>query len=84
MNKKIIGVEPVNYNNKAGRPVTGVRLYISQPAIPPSTGLKVYDVFISGMNISDFPLGDIITVNYEPSGYGNNMRATGVTYAPSK
>lgn len=76
--KSIIGIENVDYEGKNGR-VKGVHLYISEPMVSPHVGSRVSQEFIRDVNVSDFTLGEIVTVTYE-KGYGNYFRATGVIY----
>lgn len=76
--KSVIGVENVDYEGKNGH-VKGVNLYISDSLLSPSIGVRVSQEFIRDASISDFKLGEIVTVTYE-KGYGNFFRATGVIY----
>ena len=68
--QKIIGVEQVNYVNKNNVTVFGARLHIASPATLPAIGEVTSQIFISGRSISDFPLGDIVTVVYNQTPYG--------------
>lgn len=76
--KSVVGVESVDYQGKSGH-VVGVNLYISEPLVSPSVGNRVSQEFIRDASVSDFKLGDIVTVTYE-KGFGNYFRATGVIY----
>lgn len=77
---KIIGIEDATYTKKGATfPTIATRLYIS--GYPCQIGEKVSEVFIPNRGNTEFHLGEITTVLYEP-GYGGNMRATGVLYAP--
>lgn len=60
----IIGVENVDYDGKNGH-VRGVRLYVQEP-IPSDkgSGFKVNNHFIRDANLSDYPLGNIVTLTY--------------------
>lgn len=78
--KSIVGVEPVSYVNKQGVPVSGVRIFVSSPAVPPAIGSVITESFISGGNMKDYPLGDVLAVLYEPTRSGYS-RCTGVIYA---
>lgn len=78
MKKIIVGIEDVNYVNKQGRSVSGVNLYITEDIIQNGTGKKSSSVFISGHKSSEYKLGEIQTVLYEPYGNGKYFRAVGV------
>lgn len=81
--KCIVGVESVNYTSKDGKPVSGVRIYVSTELQAPHIGISVKDEFITGGNISDYPLGEVQAILYEPT-FKNNYRCVGVLYKPAK
>lgn len=78
----IIGIEDATYTKKGQTfPTNATRLYVMGYPTSSGIGCKCSEVFIVGHLMSEFHLGDITTVLYEP-GYSGNMRATGVLYAP--
>lgn len=76
--KELVGIEPVSYT-KDGQVHFGTRLYIQFPLASPSVGVKFKDEYIPNVNSTEFHLGPIEAVLYEP-GYGGKMRCTGVLY----
>lgn len=78
MKKTIIGIEDISYTNKQGKKITGVRLYITEDIVQGGIGKKSTEVFISDAHSSEYKLGDIQTVLYEPYGNGKYFRAVGV------
>lgn len=78
--KNLVGVEVVSYTSKkTGKLVQGVRIYVSQEIHSPGYGISVTSEFVSGAIISDFPLGPIKAVLYEP-GFGSSYKCVGVLY----
>lgn len=78
--KEIIGIEPVSYQ-RDGRDFFGVRLYISSPLPSPGVGNKVQIEYIANTQLSDFHLGPIAAVLYEPGFKSGTYRPVGILYA---
>lgn len=77
--KAIVGIESVNYTNKKGAVVTGVRLHCIEIMTSPHIGHKAFDVYISSANVAEYHLGEYVTLLYEP-GYNGQVRCNGVLY----
>lgn len=77
---KLIGIESVDYVNKNGKRVSGVRLHVSSPAPAPGLGDVTSSYYVTGKAVSDFQLGDIITLLYEP-GFNGKLHCTGCLMA---
>ena len=76
--QKVIGIEKVDYNNKQGSHVLGVRIFVTSP-ISEGVGDKCNAYFISGAKFSDLKCGEILTLTFEP-GFNGSMKCTGVIY----
>lgn len=77
--KKIVGVESVNYQSKSGNQVSGVRIHIESSLQSPHVGCSVSSEFINGGVISDYPLGEVTAILYEPA-FGGKYRCVGAIY----
>lgn len=77
---KVIGYEIVDYKNKDGKQVSGVRVHVASE-IPSheGSGFKAVTEFINGLSVNEVHLGEIITLLYEPNRVGG-MRCTGILY----
>lgn len=80
---EVVGIEVVDYNNKEGKHIHGVRLFCLEPLPSPHIGSRSIENFINGADERDFHLGPYITLLYTP-GYAGKMICTGVLYADSK
>lgn len=78
--KYLVGVEDVDYNNRDGRHITGVRIHVASELPSPSIGFSVSTEFIIGASSRDFIPGPIVAVNYEPAFKAGTYRCTGVIY----
>lgn len=78
--KEVVGIEVVNYTNKQGRQISGVRIHCIEPLPAPHLGSRTISEFITGQGISDFTLGEYSALLYEP-GFGNTHRCVGVLYS---
>lgn len=77
--KQIVGIEVVNYTSKKGQQVSGVKLYCCEPLPSPHIGSRAFDVYISGGVVSNYHLGEYVTLIYEP-GFSGTFKCTGVLY----
>lgn len=82
-NKEIVGIEKVNYSNKDGKVINGVKIYIATSLAPAGIGVSVKEEYLANRDISEFHLGEVLAVLYEPT-YRNNYRCVGVLYADNK
>lgn len=78
--KRIVGVENVCYENKKGVRVQGVRLHVLSSMLSPNVGDSCNSYYVSDRSVADFPLGEIQTLLFEPTGYGDKMKCTGAIY----
>lgn len=79
LKKEVVGLESINYENRNGRHVEGVRIYCVEPLMAPHVGSRAFDVYVSGGHIPDYHLGPYVTLLYEPS-YNGSFKCTGVLY----
>lgn len=81
---EVVGLEPVDYENKDRRRVFGTRIYYTESAIPPSVGVITHDAFITNVPITDLKLGPAIAILFEPGRVAGMFRCTGVLYDDNK
>ena len=81
--KKLVGIEVVNYTSKSGTPVTGCRIHIEETLLSPNVGVKTYSEYVSNAQVSDFHLGEISALLYEPS-FSGKYKCTGVLMKDDK
>lgn len=79
--KELVGIERVDYTNKSGKQVRGVRIHVLSLLDFPHLGSRCDSYYISGGDVSNFHLGPIQAVLFEP-GFGGNMQCVGVLPAP--
>lgn len=67
MTIQLVGFSEVNYLSKAGKKVTGLRVFgIDLTTTSPElSGHTVFEEFISGFNSSGLELGELYEVNFE-------------------
>lgn len=75
--KELVGIERVDYTNKMGKQVQGVRIHVLSPLPFPHLGSRCDSFYVPGGDVSNFHLGPIQAVLFEP-GYGNNFNCVGV------
>lgn len=75
--KELVGIERLDYTNKNGKHVQGVRIHVVSPLSFPDIGSRCDSYYVSGADVSNFHLGPIQAVLFEP-GFGNNMVCVGV------
>lgn len=75
--KELVGIERVDYTNKSGKQVMGVRIHVLTPLAPPHFGSRCDSYYVSGADTSRFQLGPIQAVLFEP-GFGERMTCVGV------
>lgn len=81
----LVGAEEVAYTDKSGNPRHGVRIHVTETfsLVPggPVVGERANNYYIANADISDYPLGELMTVLFEPTLSGK-ARCTGVLYKP--
>lgn len=75
--KELVGIERVDYTNKSGKQVRGVRIHVLSPLPFPHLGSRCDSYYVSGGDVSCFHLGPIQAVLFEP-GFGDRMNCVGV------
>lgn len=75
--KELVGIERVDYTNKSGKQVQGVRIHVLSPLAFPHLGSRCDTFYVSGGDVSNFHLGPIQAVLFEP-GFGSSMNCVGV------
>lgn len=82
--QKVIGSKNVNYTNRNGQLVVGVEITVATE-LPSDQGFgfTAQTYFIRNRQLKEFPLGEIITVLYEP-GFNGNPVCCGVLYKDTK
>lgn len=75
--KELVGIERVDYTNKSGKQVRGVRIHVLSSLDFPHLGSRCDSYYVSGGDVSCFHLGPIQAVLFEP-GFGDRMNCVGV------